>query len=395
MAQHIFKPNERRAVRHIRRGMIPTMHNDREEHHVQHDNAVDVRTVSAGTSKAMSDPQEVEDSTGRYQAETGAKNISSHLTQQQIVHHEQEQLPLIRHDSTTKDITSLSDVLTDDETISIKASTIDPSSSPMTCSVNEEHDDSNGPPQSPMSPTPSPPAKDGYATRGMMGALASPGSRLHHHGTVGAPKFCATCGFSTDELLQLCEKALQFHRHDKIAWNTLVNNSPAVSSQEKNAAMLRISLWAIRDYALTMRKRLDGSAAERSIDGFKLFEPPIAASSDSSRGTACTTPRSHLNQTSDVARYPKENDNYLGHSGDQEYVDVETRGRPAKRRRVMSHKPWSPRQEETLRAGMEQEQSWEDIARRLGRTPAGVRQHWWMMERRFSPRKHQVQRPSD
>ncbi|KAH6653482.1 hypothetical protein BKA67DRAFT_537156 [Truncatella angustata] len=263
MAQLIFKPNERRAVRHIRRGMIPTMHNDREEHHVQHDNAVDVRTVSAGTSKAMSDPQEVEDS--------------------------------------------------------------NPSSSPMPCSVNEEHDDLNGPPQSPLSPMPSPPAKDGYATRGMMGALASPGSRLHPHGTVGAPKFCATCGFSTDELLQLCEKALQFHRHDKIAWNTLVNNSPAVSSQEKNAAMLRISLWAIRDYALTMRKRLDGGAAERSIDGFKLFEPPIAASSDSSRGTACTTPRSHLNQTSDVARYPKENDNYLGHSRDQEYVDVETR----------------------------------------------------------------------
>ncbi|KAH6653442.1 hypothetical protein BKA67DRAFT_537121 [Truncatella angustata] len=61
MAQLIFKPNDRRAFRYMRRRMIPTMHDDKEEDHAQYDNAVDVRTVSAGTSKAMSDPQEVED----------------------------------------------------------------------------------------------------------------------------------------------------------------------------------------------------------------------------------------------------------------------------------------------------------------------------------------------
>ncbi|KAH6653463.1 hypothetical protein BKA67DRAFT_647344 [Truncatella angustata] len=274
MAQLAFKRNDRRAFRDVHRGMTTTsMHDRGGEHHISLGISADMPTVSPYRPHQC---------------------LIRQRSKAMIVRHEQQRLPWTRRDSTAIDTASLSDVLTDDETISIKASTIEPPYSPIHCLVSEE---SNGSQSSSMSPSPIPLANEGNITKGMMKESASLRTSSRH---------CGPC----------CEYgSLPFHRHDKIAWNSLVNDNHAVSSEEKNAAMLRISLWAIRDYAMTMRrKRVDGGAAARSRDGLTLFGPHSTSSSNRSRRTVCTPPRSHTDHTSDDALYLREKDGHLGHT---------------------------------------------------------------------------------
>ncbi|KAH8193581.1 hypothetical protein TruAng_012253 [Truncatella angustata] len=201
-------------------------------------------------------------------------------------------------------------------------------------------------------------------------------------------KCCQHCGFDARQVLYLTEKALQFFSCDVVPWDDLVNRSVPLSDGQKATAMQKLSLWALRDYALGMTVPKQRGTETQSVDsadrptmtqpgsGYRGTETPsISASLDeslSSKRIACSDDWG----LSDI----EEEDNYTPASTPRNAtLRHRQRGRPRKEPRKGPRKAWSSLEEHRLRAYVKEKQDWPEIAERLGRSQGAVEQHWRIM----------------
>ncbi|KAI0120615.1 hypothetical protein BJ170DRAFT_646755 [Xylariales sp. AK1849] len=194
-----------------------------------------------------------------------------------------------------------------------------------------------------------------------------------------------TCSVDKRTLLQLIEKALRFSCQDEIPWESLLDGRPTSSTRQKSAAMLKVSLWALRDYAMGMRSPEDGEGEEpsnamgqsiyswnngRTTDGLSVFHHE----------------HNHLDDQSPLSR--KVSTNHMKPS-----VRNLTGPNGHRRRR----KAWTSHDEQRLKECVDGEQNWHEIATSLNRSAGAVEQHWRLMtlqERKSSPGKYRFRRTS-
>ncbi|KAH8193762.1 hypothetical protein TruAng_012071 [Truncatella angustata] len=198
---------------------------------------------------------------------------------------------------------------------------------------------------------------------------------------------CSVCNFDKRTLLQHIEKVLQFSCQDEIPWESLLSGHAISSSRQKTAAMLKVSLWALRDYAMGMKISEDGEMGTeasgvtgRSVDSWNVG-PTTDGISVFSHGSC------HLNEQSPLSRK-------VGHNRIRASIRDST-GHGALRR---PRKAWTSHDEQRLKAWVREKQDWSEIATRLNRTPSAVEQHWRLMiihERKASPRMYRFRRASD
>ncbi|KAI6080270.1 hypothetical protein F4821DRAFT_67707 [Hypoxylon rubiginosum] len=201
---------------------------------------------------------------------------------------------------------------------------------------------------------------------------------------------CDACGVSTTHLLRLTEKALQWCPADDLYLETLLESGVIRPDAGRGGVMLRLCLWALRDYALAVVS----STGKSTKDGLgdcaiepteKCFQHQPATTMDDippTRSDSTSNGRSSLDRTevSDT----NSDGGYKARMDDQVIrCDQRRRGR------------WSEIDKNRLRVYMEEGKDLGWIAKKLGRSEDKVNEYGKKLkalQRRRSPRKARSKR---
>ncbi|KAI6080122.1 hypothetical protein F4821DRAFT_266202 [Hypoxylon rubiginosum] len=201
---------------------------------------------------------------------------------------------------------------------------------------------------------------------------------------------CNSCGVSTMHLLRLTERALQWCPADDPHLETLLESGVILPDAGRDGIILRLCLWALRDYALAVVS----STGKSTKDGLgdcaiepmeKCFQHQPAAEIDDilpTRSDSTSNGRSSLDRTevSDT----NSDGGYKAHMDDRVIrCDQRRRGR------------WSEIDKNRLRVYMEEGKDLGWIAKKLGRSEDKVNEYGKKLkalQRRRSPRKARSKR---